>query len=342
MTKKIYKETYFQHDRYARQDAKIKGMLSYFRKESEEKAKAAVCVFWWIVEDMHTDDYPVNKLEVFADDYRCSVDFLKSILEDFELFHIENDCYVSNRVLRNLKEQEEKSEKARKSVQKRWDKHKKDTPAEGVNEGGNTGSPKPLNEYDEEVVLSIIQIYNKKFKKSQIVSNENKARIFKIHTENHLTIEDWEKVFSNAKRGWDIGDKKNVPPNLKKILDEWDSFASDDYFLAPDRDALAEKKKEEERQKEIKAREAELADKKHEEERETAFQAIHDKITAFEYIVKYCPSVMAKTLTKTFLANNPIIKPLAKQYDFTIDEFITYKNNYLAQNENSESEVQDG
>lgn len=338
MTKKIYKETYFQHDRYARQDAKIKGMLSYFRKESEEKAKAAVCVFWWIVEDMHTDDYPVNKLEVFADDYRCSVDFLKSILEDFELFHIENDCYVSNRVLRNLKEQEEKSEKARKSVQKRWDKHKKDTPAEGA----NTGSPKPLNEYDEDVVLSIIQIYNKKFKKSQIVSNENKARIFKIHAENHLTIEDWEKVFSNAKRGWDIGDKKNVPPNLKKILDEWDSFASDDYFLAPDRDALAEKKKEEERQKEIKAREAELADKKHEEERETAFQAIHDKITAFEYIVKYCPSVMAKTLTKTFLANNPIIKPLAKQYDFTIDEFITYKNNYLAQNENSESEVQDG
>ena len=338
MTKKIYKETYFQHDRYARQDAKIKGMLSHFRKESEEKAKAAVCVFWWIVEDMHTDDYPVNKLEVFADDYRCSVDFLKSILEDFELFHIENDCYVSNRVLRNLKEKEEKSEKARKSVQKRWDKHKKDTPAEGA----NTGSPKPLNEYDEDVVLSIIQIYNKKFKKSQIVSNENKARIFKIHAENHLTIEDWEKVFSNAKRGWDIGDKKNVPPNLKKILDEWDSFASDDYFLAPDRDALAEKKKEEERQKEIKAREAELADKKHEEERETAFQTIHDKITAFEYIVKYCPSVMAKTLTKTFLANNPIIKPLAKQYDFTIDEFITYKNNYLAQNENSESEVQDG
>ena len=339
MTKKIYKETYFQHDRYARQDAKIKGMLSYFRKESEEKAKAAVCVFWWIVEDMHTDDYPVNKLEVFADDYRCSVDFLKSILEDFELFHIENDCYVSNRVLRNLKEQEEKSEKARKSVQKRWDKHKKDTPAEGVNEGEKTESLKPLNEYDEDIVLSIIQIYNKKFKKSQIVSNENKARIFKIHTENHLTLDDWQKVFSNAKRGWDIGDKKNVPPNLKKILDEWDSFASDDYFLAPDRDAIAEKKKEEELQKEIKARETELADKKREEEREAAFQAIHDKITAFEYIVKYCPSVMAKTLTKTFLANNPTIKPLAKQYDFTIDEFITYKNNYLAQNENSESEV---
>ena len=342
MTKKIYKETYFQHDRYARQDAKIKGMLSYFRKESEEKAKAAVCVFWWIVEDMHTDDYPVNKLEVFADDYRCSVDFLKSILEDFELFHIENDCYVSNRVLRNLKEQEEKSEKARKSVQKRWDKHKKDTPAEGVNEGGNTGSPKPLNEYDEDVVLSIIQIYNKKFKKSQIVSNENKARIFKIHTENHLTVEDWEKVFSNAKRGWDIGDKKNVPPNLKKILDEWDSFASDDYFLAPDRDAIAEKKREEELQKEIKNKETELANKKHNEECRAAFQAIHDKVTAFEYVAKYCPSAMSKSVNKIFLAKNQTIKTLAEQYDFTIDEFVAFRDNYFAQNKNSESEVQDG
>lgn len=336
MTKKIYKETYFQHDRYARQDAKIKGMLSHFRKESEEKAKAAVCVFWWIVEDMHTDDYPVNKLEVFADDYRCSVEFLKSILENFELFHIENDCYVSNRVLRNLKEQEEKSEKARKSVQKRWDKHKKDTPPKSKEE------EKRQPEYDEDVVLSIIQIYNKKFKKSQIVSNENKARIFKIHTENHLTVEDWEKVFSNAKRGWDIGDKKNVPPNLKKILDEWDSFASDDYFLAPDRDAIAEKKREEELQKEIKNKETELANKKHNEECRAAFQAIHDKATAFEYLAKYCPSAMSKSVNKIFLAKNQTIKTLAEQYDFTIDEFVAFRDNHFAQNKNSESEVQDG
>ena len=56
MSKKNYKETYFQHDRYARQDPKIKSMLVHFRKESEDKAKAAVCVFWWIVEDMHIDD----------------------------------------------------------------------------------------------------------------------------------------------------------------------------------------------------------------------------------------------------------------------------------------------
>lgn len=221
-------------------------------------------------------------------------------------------------------------------MQKRWDKHKKDTPPKSKEE------EKQQPEYDEDVVLSIIQIYNKKFKKSQIVSNENKARIFKIHTENHLTVEDWEKVFSNAKRGWDIGDKKNVPPNLKKILDEWDSFASDDYFLAPDRDAIAEKKREEELQKEIKNKETELANKKHNEECRAAFQAIHDKTTAFEYLAKYCPSAMSKSVNKIFLAKNQTIKTLAEQYDFTIDEFVAFRDNYFAQNKNSESEVQDG
>ena len=330
MTKKIYKETYFQHDRYARQDAKIKSMLSHFRKESEEKAKAAVCVFWWIVEDMHTDDYPIDKLDVFADDYRCTIEFLKSILEDFELFHIENGCYVSNRVKRNLKTQEEKTEKAKKSAQKRWNKNRNDTPAQ---------EEKQPQEYDEELVLSILQIYNKKFKKSQIVSNENKVKIFKIHTENHLTIEDWEKVFSNAKRGWDIGDKKNVPPNLKKILDEWDSFASDDYFLAPDRESIAEKKKEEEIQKETEYRETRLANQKHNKECQAAFQAICDKTTAFAYIVKYCPTVMNTTLNKEFVMKNRTLTSLAEQYDFSIEEFLEYRNNYLAQNKNSESEV---
>lgn len=120
MAKKNYQDTYFQHDRYARRDSKIKALLTYFRKESEEKAKAAICVFWWIVEDMHLDDYPVDKLEVFADDYRCDVNFLHSILNDFNLFRVENNCYVSDRVLRNLEEQAKKAEQKSIAANTKW------------------------------------------------------------------------------------------------------------------------------------------------------------------------------------------------------------------------------
>ena len=88
MSKKNYKETYFQHDRYARQDPKIKSMLVHFRKESEDKAKAAVCVFWWIVEDMHIDDYPIDKLDALKrlaleKGYKSRNDLIASILNNW-------------------------------------------------------------------------------------------------------------------------------------------------------------------------------------------------------------------------------------------------------------------
>ncbi len=51
---------------------------------------------------------------------------------------------------------------------------------------------------------------------------------------------------------------------------------------------------------------------------------------------------MSKSVNKIFLAKNQTIKTLAEQYDFTIDEFVAFRDNYFAQNKNSESEVQDG
>jgi hypothetical protein len=120
MAKKIYKETYFQHDRYARQDPKIKNLLAHFRKDSEDRAKSAVLIYWWIIEDMHIDDYPVDKIEAFADDYRCEVDFLRSILEDFELFRVENGFYISDRVLRNMEQQGNKLKQRQTAASSRW------------------------------------------------------------------------------------------------------------------------------------------------------------------------------------------------------------------------------
>ena len=238
MSKKIYKEKYFPHDRHARQDPKIKKMLMHFRKNSELQAQAAVCIYWWIVEDMHTDDYPVNNLDAFADDYRCDVEFLKSILNDFDLFRIENNCYVSDRVLRNLQEQQEKSDKARAKAEKRWQGKKK--PDEAPSEPDDI-------QIDDELVNSIIQIYNSEFKKSQIVGKTTREKIYKITKENNVTNEIWQKVFENAKRGWNIKGE-NKKPILKNILENWDAFASDDYYLVPDIEAQ-EKAQEEEKQK---------------------------------------------------------------------------------------------
>ena len=300
MSKKNYKETYFQHDRYARQDPKIKSMLVHFRKESEDKAKAAVCVFWWIVEDMHIDDYPIDKLDVFADDYRCDVDFLKSILEDFDLFRVEDGCYVSDRVLKNLKEQEEKSEKARAKAQKRWKKKEEDAAPD---------------EAGLEIVNSIIQLYNTAFKKTQIVGKDNREKIYKINKDNKLTLDIWQKVFDNARRGWDIKGEHKIP-NLKNILDNWDAFASDDYYLAPDYEKIAAAKKAKEIEAE-RAKEAERLQREKEiEEYNNEKDAICDAATAIAFINKH------NRMPESFLRKSSTVREYMQQYNFTVEDVI--------------------
>ena len=300
MSRNIYK-TYFSHDIYSRQDPKIKKLLVHFRKISNEKAQAAVCLYWWIIEDMHADDYKIADIETYADDYRCDVDFLKSILEDFELFRQEDDCYISDRVLRNIAEQEEKSQKAKKSIQKRWAKKKDEEAAP--------------DEADLEVVNSIIQLYNTAFKKTQIVGKENREKIFKINKENKLSLEIWQKVFDNARRGWDIkGEHKT--PNLKNILDNWDAFASDDYFLAPDYEAIAAAKKQREIEAE-KAKEAErLQREKENAEIEASRNAICDTASAIAFLNKH------NRMPESFLRKSSTVREYMQQYNFTVEDLI--------------------
>lgn len=308
MSKNIYKKIYFSHDIYSRQDPKIRKMLMHYRQTSSEKALSAYGLFWHIVEDMHIDNYPVDELDMFADSYRCDVKFLKEILENFDLFHQENGYYISDRVVRNIKEQEEKSKKAKNSAAKRWrgQGQPKDEP------------PKQTEEevkFDEDAVNKIIKIFNNEFKRSQIVSQKNKAKIYKITQDNNLSEDLWLKVFQNAKRGWNI-EGKNKKPSLKNILDNWDLFASDDYQLAPDTEARKAAREQKERKI------AELQEKermKAEEEKqrfEDAEKSIHDKSSAISYLNEWF------NLPKSLLERTKTVQEYMKKYDFTIEDIL--------------------
>ena len=297
MEKDIYIK-YFSHDVNSRHDPKIKNMLFYFRKESQEKAQAAVCIYWWIIEDMHQESYKISDLEAYADDYRCDVEFLKTILDKFDLFRIENDCYISNRVLRNIQEQSEKTQKAKEAVSKRWKNHKK--PEEEINID----------------VDSIIEIFNKEFDKDQIVGNDTKKKITKITKENNLTLDTWQKIFSNAQRGWII-DGKNKKPSLKTILDDWDSFASDDYYLAPDLRKLTEEyqaRKEAEQQRQAQ----ETADSDaFREQKENDRLTVQDRQTAIDFINKYYG-----TFKENLLSITSDFQKFSKTYNFSAIDVI--------------------
>ena len=120
---------YFSHDESASQDGKILKMFRDFRKLSKEMTReelesfvavGAYGIFWRIVEFMHGNNLLVDDVDVIADDLRIDTKFIEMILNNYELFRIEGDCYISDRILKNLNKQQSKSEKNKKSAETRW------------------------------------------------------------------------------------------------------------------------------------------------------------------------------------------------------------------------------
>ena len=83
-------------------------------------AVGAYGIFWRIVEFMHGNNLLVNDVDVIADDLRIDTKFIEMILNNYELFRIEGDCYISDRILKNLNKQQSKSEKSKTAVETRW------------------------------------------------------------------------------------------------------------------------------------------------------------------------------------------------------------------------------
>lgn len=124
---------WFEHDENASNDGKILKMFHDFRKLAKTMERSelesfvalgAYAVFWRIVEYLHGDTLAENDIDVIADDLRIDTKYVEMILKNFNLFHIENGNFISDRVLENLKRRNEKSKKSKKAIQFRWIKSK--------------------------------------------------------------------------------------------------------------------------------------------------------------------------------------------------------------------------
>ena len=124
------KQLYFSHDIFADKDEKIVKMFYHFRKNIEEFSDdfirknffhASFGLFWEIVQYLHRNELTVDEIPMLADELRADERFVRSIIEDFNLFRIDEDGKViSDRILQNLNEVTQKSNKNRESAQARW------------------------------------------------------------------------------------------------------------------------------------------------------------------------------------------------------------------------------
>jgi hypothetical protein len=105
---------YFSHDYNTRLDDKIKDLIY-------EHGYLGYGIYWGIVEDLYNNANALRRnYKRIADDYRTQIDIIESIIEDFDLFIIDDNQFHSNSVEKRLNHRESKSIKARESANKRW------------------------------------------------------------------------------------------------------------------------------------------------------------------------------------------------------------------------------
>jgi hypothetical protein len=112
---KISKNTfYFSHDYNSRNDEKIKELIF-------NHGMSGYGIYWSIIEELYQNTNVLHlNYERIAFELRADISSIKSIINDFNLFVIAGENFSSLSVQKRLDERNNKSEKARLSVNKRW------------------------------------------------------------------------------------------------------------------------------------------------------------------------------------------------------------------------------
>ena len=134
---------YFSHDYNARMDQKIKKLI-------QVKGMLGYGIFWAIVENLYNNANALpTDYDSIAFELRTKSDVIKSIINNFDLFIIEDGKFGSLSVERRLSDREEKSEKARQSAFKRWDKSEDNANAMRTHSEGNAIKERKVKESKE-------------------------------------------------------------------------------------------------------------------------------------------------------------------------------------------------
>lgn len=232
MKKEAY---YFSHDSNAKDDPKILQLRM-------ELGWEGYGLFWALIELLRNEsDYRMRthyKSIAFA--LQTQEDTIKKLINDFDLFVIDEQCFWSESLLKRMELKEERSEKARESAKKRWNQTN-DANAMRTHSEGNADAMQLKERKGKEIVLSE-ESHNEIFRKlwtSNIwlegIAMKNKTTIDQVR--NHLNDfrqemilteklkvdeKDAKEHFVNwIKRGNPIPEKEEPKYAKSTIEDNW-------------------------------------------------------------------------------------------------------------------------
>jgi len=170
------KKTYFNHDSSARFDIRIIKLRSRLGYEGYG-------IFWAVLEILFTEE---NKLciedyDTLAFGLQCDPETLKCVIEDFDLFIIENNCFYSKRLFNHIEEINNKSSKASTSAKKRWS----NANAEKSHSDSNASKVKVNKSKLNESIENRIKDFKKSIHTIQDISKKDKDDFFYYWTEKN-------------------------------------------------------------------------------------------------------------------------------------------------------------
>jgi hypothetical protein len=195
------KKTYFNHDSTARNDYRIIKMRSKLGME-------AYGVFWSVLEMLFTEE---NKLciedyDTLAFGLQCDAKVLKQVIEDFDLFVVEDNCFYSRRLNNQIEEINNKSNIAKENAKKRWNNAKAMPLHNNVQSKGNASKVeyskleakakvKKSNYYND---ISFPDYYDIHYAK-RIEQDVNKTKEYHKHLESLGYVKDINNYSGQAK-----------------------------------------------------------------------------------------------------------------------------------------------
>ena len=203
------RKTYFNHDSNARNDIRVIKLRSKLGYEGYG-------IFWGILELLFSEE---NKLciedyDSIAFGLQCDVTILKQVVEDFDLFVIENNCFYSKRLYKHIEDINTKSKKAKDSVKKRWN----NTNVIRTYNDSNTSISKSKSKSkskEEHILLRHEAFTQKVFNGFKDISEEDKVAFTEYWTEPNKSN---TKMRFEMEKTWDLSRriKRWVSSNFNK------------------------------------------------------------------------------------------------------------------------------
>ncbi len=204
---------YFSHDYNARNDSKIKKLLS-------KHGFTGYGLFWAIIEDLYNNANALpTDYDSIAFDLRTDKKTIQDIITGFDLFVIDGDFFGSHSIEKRLEERNEKSLKARKSALKRWSKDANALPTQS-----DSSAIKESIVKEKKIDFSLFwSVYPRKEGKKKSAEKWNRLK-----TETQQKILDTLPKFLEGK------DLKFVPmPETYFNKERWDDEVSVGTITAP-------------------------------------------------------------------------------------------------------------